>query len=214
MEKLTDIADSVVAGNIDETREAVRRALNKGIAPMQVINQGLVLGLDVVGEKFSTGEMFLPELMLSAIAAREGIQIATEGMRVGEYQPKATIVLGTVKGDVHDVGKNLVALVLKSRGFDVIDLGVDVHEKDFINAVKERQPEFLGMSALLASTMREMATVVAALQEHGLRNKVKVIVGGAPVTQEFTSQIGADYYGRDAGSTAVLLEGLVTETKR
>jgi 5-methyltetrahydrofolate--homocysteine methyltransferase len=213
MEELKDIMDAVVAGNIAETKEAVRQALGKGVAPMDVIDKGMVAGLDVVGEQFAVGEMFLPEMMLSAVAAREGIAIATEGMEKGQYKPKATMVLGTVKGDLHDIGKNMVALILRSRGFEVVDLGVDVHEEQFISAVREHKPEILGMSCLMTVTMVGMKDVISALTEAGLRNTTKIIVGGCPVSQEFASQIGADYYSRDAGSTAALLERLLPEIK-
>lgn len=147
------------------------------------------------------------------VAAREGITIATKGMEKGQYKPKATMVLGTVKGDLHDMGKNLVALVLRSRGFEVIDLGIDIHEEQFINAVREHTPELLGMSCLMTMTMMGMKDVINALTEAGLRNTVKVIIGGCPVSQEFASQIGADYYGRDAGSTAALLEKSLANIK-
>lgn len=213
MEELKDIMDAVVAGNIAETKEAVRQALGKGVAPMDVIDKGMVAGLDVVGEQFVVGEMFLPEMMLSAVAAREGIAIATEGMEKGQYKPKATMVLGTVKGDLHDIGKNMVALILRSRGFEVVDLGVDVHKEQFISAVREHKPEILGMSCLMTVTMVGMKDVISALTEAGLRNTTKIIVGGCPVSQEFASQIGADYYSRDAGSTAALLERLLPEIK-
>ena len=206
MEKLKDVMDAVVAGNIAETKDAVRQLLDKGITPGDVINRGLVAGLDVVGEQFGTGEMFLPEMILSAVAAREGIAIATKDMKKGQYKPKATMVLGTVKGDLHDIGKNLVALILRSRGFEVIDLGIDISDEQFVSAVREHKPEFLGMSCLMTTTMMAMKDVIDALTQAGLRDAVKVIVGGCPVTQGFASQIGADYYGRDAGSTAALLE--------
>lgn len=208
MGSLTDIVDAVVAGNIGETKDVVRQALDRGVAPMQVINEGLVAGLDVVGERFATGEMFVPEMMVSAIAAQGGMELATEGMKIGEYQPKATMVIGTVKGDLHNIGKNLVALLLRCRGFKVMDLGVDVDEEAFINAVREYKPDFLGMSCLMTVTMMGMKDIILGLTEAGLRDTVRVLVGGCPVTQEFATQIGADYYGRDAGSTAVLLEGL------
>ena len=206
MEKLQDIMDAVVAGNIAETKEAVRQALGKGIAPTDVIDNGMVAGLDVVGEQFAAGEMFLPEMLLSAIAAREGIAIATEGMEEGQRKPRATMVLGTVKGDLHDIGKNIVALILRSRGYEVIDLGVDVSGEQFVSAVREHKPDMLGMSCLMTATMVGMKDVIHALAEAGLRETVKVIVGGCPVSQEFASGIGADYYSRDAGSTAALLE--------
>jgi len=183
MDKLKDVMDAVVAGNIGGTQDAVRQALDKATTRMDVINKGLVAGLDVVGEQFAAGEAFLPEMMLSAVAAREGIAIAMKGMEKGQYKPKATMVIGTVKGDLHDIGKNLAALILRTRGFEVIDLGVD-----------------------MTTTMMGMKDVINALTEAGLRNTVKVIIGGCPVTQEFVSQIGADYYGHDAASTAALLE--------
>ena len=213
MEELKDIMDAVVAGNIAGTKDAVRQALGKGVTPTDVIEKGMVAGLDVVGEQFAAGESFLPEMMLSAVAAREGIAIATEGMEKGQYKPKATMVLGTVKGDLHDIGKNLVALILRSRGFEVIDLGIDVHKEQFINAIREHKPDILGMSCLMTTTMVGMKDIIDALTEAGVRDKVKVIVGGCPLTQEFASQIGADYYSRNAGSTATLLEKLLTETK-
>ncbi len=213
MEKLKDVMDAVAAGNIGETKDAVHHALDKGTTPMDVINKGLVAGLDVVGEQFATGEAFLPEMMLSAIAAREGIAIAMKGMEKGQYKPKATIVMGTVKGDLHDIGKNLVSLVLRSRGFEVIDLGIDIHEEQFISAVREHKPELLGLSCLMTATMIGMKDVINTLTEAGLRNTVKVIIGGAPVTQEFASQIGADYYGRNAASTAALLEKSLADIK-
>ena len=199
------------SGTIHETKDAVRQALNKGTSPMDVISKGLVAGLDVVGEQFASGEKFLPEMMLSAIAAREGIDIAMAGIERGQYKPRATVVLGTVKGDLHDIGKNIVALILRSRGFEIVDLGVNVHEEQFISAVREHKPEILGMSSLLTTTMTGMKDVINALIEAGLKDKVKVIVGGAPVNQEFASQIRADYYSRDAGSTAVLLEKVLAE---
>lgn len=206
MQELRDIMDAIVAGNMAEAKHAVRQALGKGLAPMDIINKGIVAGLDLVGERFATGEMYLPEMMLSAIVSRECIAIATKGVEKGKHKPKATMVLGTVKGDLHDIGKNLVALILRSRGFEVIDLGFDVDEEQFINAVRKYKPEILGMSCLLTTTMEGMKDVIDALTKSGLRDTVKIIVGGCPVTQEFASKIGADYYGRDAGSAAILIE--------
>jgi len=213
MNELQDIIGAVVAGNIAETKEAVSKALSKGFAPLDIINKGMVAGLDVVGEQFAAGEMFLPEMLLSAVAAREGMAIATEGLDKGQLKPKATIVIGTIKGDLHDIGKNLVSLILRSRGFDVIDIGVDVHEEQFVNAVREHKPELLGLSCLMTTTMVGMKDVINALVKAGVRDKVKVIVGGAPVNQEFASQIGADYYSRDAGSTGTLMEKVLPQIR-
>ena len=213
LEELEGVINAVLAGNIDEVKEGVRQALKAGFTPTDVIEKGMVAGLDIVGERFATGEMFLPEMMLSAVAAREGIAVATKGMEKGEYKPRATMVLGTVKGDLHDIGKNLVALILGSRGFNVVDLGINVSEEQFVSAVKENNPEVLGMSCLMTTTMIGMKDVISALTESGLRNKVRVIVGGCPVSQEFATEIGADYFGRDAGTTASILEQMIEEKK-
>ena len=212
MEELKDIIDAVEAGDIKEVKNAVRKALEKGVTPTDIIDKGMVSGLDIVGERFAEGKMFLPEMMLSAVAAREGIAVAMEGVEPGQYKPRATMVLGTIKGDLHDIGKNLVALVLRSRGIDVVDLGVDVSEEQFVNAVREYKPQILGMSCLMTTTMKDMNGVMNSLAEAGLRNTVKVIVGGCPVSQEFASEIGADYFGRDAGSTAAILEKILAES--
>lgn len=213
MEALKDIVDAVVTGNVAGAKEAVRRALDDGVTPMDIIDKGMVAGLDIMGEQFAAGEMFLPEMILASIAAREGLAIATADMKEGQYKPKATMVMGTVKGDLHDIGKNLVVTILRSRGFEVIDLGTDVHEEQFVNAIREHKPDMLGMSCLVTTTMIAMRDVVDAVTEAGLRDTVKVIVGGCPVTQDFATQIGADYYSRDAGSTATLLEKVFAETK-
>lgn len=213
MNELQDIIDAVVAGNIAETKEAVSKASGKGFAPLDIINKGMVAGLDVVGEQFAAGEMFLPEMLLSAVAAREGMAIATEGLDKGKLKPKATMIIGTVKRDLHDIGKNLVALILRSRGFDVIDLGVDIHEEQFVNAVREHKPDILGLSCLMTTTMVGMKDVINALVRAGVRDEVKIIVGGAPVNQEFASQIGADYYSRDAGSTGTSMEKVLPQIR-
>lgn len=213
MVDLIDIVDAVVAGDIAETKDAVRQALGKGSEPMDIIDRGIVPGLDLVGEQFAAEEMFLPDILLSSIAAREGTAIAMEGMEKGQYKPKATMVLGTVKGDIHNIGKDILATILGSRGFEVVDLGVDVHEEQFVSAVREHNPDILGISCLMTATMTNMRDVISALTEAGLRDTVKVIVGGCPVSQAFASEIGADYYSRNAGSAAVLLEEALTENK-
>ena len=213
METFQDVVDAVVAGRTEKIEDVVRQVLDKGATGPDVIDKGLVAGLDVVGEQFANGEIFLPEMILSAVTAKKGIAIATEGIGKGEHKPKATIVVGTIKGDLHDMGKNLVALYLGVRGFEVIDLGVDVHEEQFISGIREHKPEFLGVSCLMTTTMPGMEDVINALTEAGVRNTVKVILGGCPVTQEFVSQIGADYYGHDAVSSAVVLEKSLANIK-
>lgn len=211
MEQLQVIRETVVAGKIGETKELVRQANETGIPAMKIINEGLSAGLEVVGARFKSGEMFLAEMMMSATAAKEGIEITTPHLEKGEYQTKATMVLGTIKGDLHDIGKNLVALVLGSRGFKIIDLGVDVHEDEFVSAVREHKPELLGMSCLMTTTMRNMKDSMDALEEAGLRSSVKVVIGGCSVSQEFATQIGADGYARNAGDAVELVERLLVE---
>jgi 5-methyltetrahydrofolate--homocysteine methyltransferase len=213
MQNLQDIMDAVVAGNIGKTKELVGRALGEGTPAMQIITEGLSAGLGVVGAKFKTGEMFLPEMVISATAAKAGITIATQNLGKGEYQPRATMVLGTVEGDLHDIGKNLVALVLRIRGFEVIDLGVDVHEDQFIAAVREQKPEFLGMSCLMTTTMNYMKDTIDALARIGLRDTVKVVVGGCPVTQDAAFQMGADGCARNMAEAIDMMERLMTEIK-
>jgi 5-methyltetrahydrofolate--homocysteine methyltransferase len=214
MEQLQVIQEAVVAGKIGETKEFVRLANETGIAAMRIINEGLAGGLEIVGARFKSGEMFLSEMMMSATAAKEGIAIATQHLEKDEYQTKATMVLGTIKGDLHDIGKNLVALVLSSRGFKIIDLGVDVHEGDFVNAVQEYKPEFLGMSCLMTTTMRNMKDSMDALEEAGLRSIIKVVIGGCSVSQDFATQIGADGYARNAGEAIELVERLLPISDR
>ena len=213
MQKLEAISNAVVIGKIGETKELVSRAVEEGIDAMQIINEGLASGLEVVGARFKSGETFLAEMMMSAVAAKAGIEIATEKFKKGEYKPKATMVLGTVKGDLHDIGKNLVALVLRSRGFEVIDLGVDVREDDFIDAVKKHNPAFLGISCLMTTTMQNMKDSIDALAEAGLRDTIKVVIGGCPVNQDFASQIGADGYARNAVEAIDLVERLLVKIK-
>jgi len=213
MQKLEAISNAVATGKIGETKELVRRAVEEGIDAMQIINGGLASGLEVVGARFKSGEMFLAEMMMSAVAAKAGIEIATEKFKKGEYKPKATMVLGTVKGDLHDIGKNLVALVLRSSGFEVIDLGVDVREDDFINAVKKYNPAFLGISCLMTTTMQNMKDSIDALAEAGLRDTIKVVIGGCSVNQDFASQIGADGYARNAVDAIDLMERLLAKIK-
>jgi len=209
MEDLTDIVDAVVAGNIADTKGAVRRALGKGAAPMDTIDRGIVPAMDVVGERFAAEEIFLPDILLSSIAAREGSAIAMEDMEEGQYESKATMVLGTVRGDIHNIGKDILSTILRSRGFEVVDLGVDVQEEEFVSAVRRHEPDILGISCLMTATMMNMKGVISALTEAGLRDSVKVIVGGCPVSQEFATEIGADYYSRNAGSAAALLEEVI-----
>lgn len=213
MTELVGLIEAVVGGDIEATKKLVKHLLDEGFVPIDIIDKGIVVALNIVGERYTTGEFFLPEMILSAVTAREGIDIATAGMKPGQYKPKATMIIGTVKGDLHDIGKNIVALLLRTYGFEVIDLGVDVEDEKFIEAVKEHKAQILGLSCLMTTTMAGMKDVMTALTRAGLREKVKVIIGGCPVTSEFASIIGADYFCRDAGSAAAVLEQALTDLK-
>lgn len=183
---------------LEESRSLVEQALGEGLEPLQILNQAMIPALQIVGEKFRKDEIFLPEVMLSARAFKSAFDLLKPRLLEGEYQPRAKVVIGTVFGDVHDIGKNIVCALLEGNGYQVIDLGVNVSAEKFISALRTEQAEILGMSTLLTTTMPEMARVIQALEKEGLRDKVKVIVGGAPVTREYAQQIGADGYGEDA----------------
>ena len=183
---------------LEESKSLVEQALGEGLEPLQILNQAMIPALQIVGEKFRKDEIFLPEVMLSARAFKSAFDLLKPRLLEGEYQPRAKVVIGTVFGDVHDIGKNIVCALLEGNGYQVIDLGVNVSAEKFISALRTEQAEILGMSTLLTTTMPEMARVIQALEKEGLRGKVKVIVGGAPVTREYAQQIGADGYGEDA----------------
>jgi len=199
-----DYFDKLAQTIVDCDKEAcvrlVKEGLDKGTDPLEMISQGLGKGIKKVGDDFGTGACFLPELIGAADAMKEGVAILDENIKAQGKTRKSLgrIVIGTVKGDIHDIGKSVVAAVLQANGYDVVDLGIDVPEETFIKAVNEYQADCVAMSSLLTLTIQAMGTVIQKLKDAGVRNKVKVIVGGAPVTQEFADEIGADAYGHDA----------------
>ncbi|MEW6399049.1 MAG: corrinoid protein [Bacillota bacterium] len=208
----TELRSAVIEGNPDKAISLTRRALDQGVAPERLITEGLLPGLAVVGERFKKGEMFVPEVLMSARVMNSCLQIVRPLVVGTELPTKGRVALGTVKGDLHDIGKNLVGMLLEASGFQVIDLGIDVDEIKFIKAVRESSAEILGMSALLTTTMLHMKDVVDTLKEEGLRERVKVMVGGAPVTRQFAEEIGADGYAPDAASAVDLARQLVGDT--
>lgn len=202
-EKLTN---SVIMGEPEITVEATREALAAGIEPMAIIRQGLMPGMNVVGEKFSSGEYFLPDLIIAADGMQQAMELLEPelNLRQQALETAGTVVIGTVKGDIHEIGKSLVATMLSANGFKVIDLGVDVPTQKFVDKVKETGADIVGLSALLTTTMTVQREVIQALTVAGLREKVKVIVGGAPVTRGWAKDIGADGFAEDAmGAVAV-----------
>lgn len=200
------MAQSVIDGDPDAAADLARRAVEQGIDPLEAINKGFVPGVDYVGEQYARGEMFLPDLVLAGEAMKAAIavlepEIARKG---GQRQTLGTVVIGTVEGDIHDIGKTLVATMLSVGGFRVYDLGVDVPVGKFVEVAREVQADIVGMSALLTTTMVRQRDVIEALEDAGLRSRVKVMVGGAPVTRSWAQEIGADGYSEDAiGAVAV-----------
>lgn len=203
MSLLEDVSLALQAGRAPKVKELVQQAVDEGIPAKDVLEQGLLSGMSVVGEKFKNNEVFVPEVLIAARAMNAGVAILKPYLTEAGVEAKGTAVIGTVKGDLHDIGKNLVKMMLEGRGLNVIDLGVDVEPERFVQAAIDNEADIICCSALLTTTMNEMKNVVDIFKEKGMRDKVKIMVGGAPVTQEFCDSIGADYYTEDAASAAV-----------
>lgn len=190
--------DDLYDGIKEEIPIQVREALSRGKSPQEILDAGLVAGMDIVGVDFRDGILFVPEVLMAANAMKAGMEVLRPLLTETGAQRIGTAVLGTVKGDIHDIGKNLVAMMLEGAGFEVINLGINVDADAFLKAIAEHKPDILGMSALLTTTMPYMKVVVDALGEEGIRDEIYVMVGGAPVTENFAREVGADAYGRDA----------------
>ena len=209
-EILSQISTAIIEGDFKGVTDLTRDALDEGTEAQEILNNGLMPGMDHVGAEFKAGNMFVPEVLRSARTMQAAMDILKPLLVESGAQMVGKVLLGTVKGDLHDIGQNLVAMMCEGAGFEVKDLGKDVAPDDFVKAVKEFDPDVLGMSALLTTTMRAMENTIKALAEAGVRDKVKVIIGGAPVTQSFADQIGADGYASNAASAADLAKKLVT----
>jgi len=207
------LKQAVLAGDEATAVAEVKKALAEKADPSDILNNGLIAGMEVVGKKFRSGEMFLPEVLLCAEVMHKGIDILNPLLSKSGRKTTTTVVIGTVEGDIHDIGKKIVALLLEGNGFNVIDLGVDVKGEKFIQAVEKYKPQILGMSALLTTTMPHMGEVINTLKTMKLRDKVKVIVGGASVNAEFAKSIGADGYAVEAGTGVELAKKLITAAK-
>jgi 5-methyltetrahydrofolate--homocysteine methyltransferase len=208
---LGDLSQSIIRGDPDNALSLTEKALTSGLPPLDIINQGLIPGMNVVGNKFSTGEYFLPDLIISAEVMQKAMQLLEPELlsRGEEVASPGVVVLGTVKGDIHEIGKSLVATMLTANGYKVFDLGVDVSASQFIDKIKETQADILGLSALLTTTMVVQRQIIRALEEAGIRDHIKVIVGGAPVTRSWADEIGADGFAEDAISAVALTRRLV-----
>lgn len=203
-EILSEISTAVIEGNVDDIEELTEDALDEGLDAKQILDEGLMPGMDHVGVEFKAGNMFVPEVLRSARVMHTSMDILKPLLAATDTKMAGKILLGTVKGDLHDIGKNLVAMMCEGAGFEVKDLGKDITPEQFVEAVKEFEPDVVGMSALLTTTMRSMEHTIKALEEAGVRDKVKIMIGGAPVTKSFADQIGADGYASNAASAADL----------
>jgi 5-methyltetrahydrofolate--homocysteine methyltransferase len=204
-----EIKKTVIAGQHTEIEALVEKAIQDESNLDDLINEALIAAMDVVGDRFARSEIFVPEMLVSAVTMKKGLDIIKLLLKEDNEQTKGKIVLCTVKGDLHDIGKNLVAMMLEGAGFKVIDLGVDATVENVIDTVSKAQPQVLGLSALLTTTMPEMENVIHMLQAGGLREKVKVMIGGAPVDANFAAKIGADGYGKDAAEAVTLARGFI-----
>ncbi|MCX5818618.1 MAG: corrinoid protein [Deltaproteobacteria bacterium] len=208
-ESIQKIKDGIIEGRHREIESLVREICKTGISPDTVIQEGLIAAMDVVGQRFSAGEIFVPEMMVSAMTMKLGLNIVKPLMTGEAGEPKGVVLMGTVKGDLHDIGKNIVVMMLEGAGFRVLDLGVDIDVEKVVAKVAEIRPQVLGLSALLTTTMPEMKRVIEELRTRDLRDRVKVMVGGAPVDAAFAEKIGADGYGKDAVQAVALARSFV-----
>lgn len=198
--ELKSITDSIVKGDLAEATKLVEQAVEEGVSPDEIVTKGLIVGMETVGEKWKCDEMFLPEVLRSASTMSKAMDIVRKDLSESVTNMSGTMVIGTVEGDLHDIGKDLAAMIFEGAGYHVVNIGIDQPNEKFVEAVKEHKPELLGISALLTTTMPRMGEVINSLKEAGIRDEVTVVIGGAPVTQEFADSIGADIYAPNARS--------------
>lgn len=207
--KLETLYNAILEGDLETAEEGVRSAVEAGLEPSYLLDEAMIPAMQEVGRRFEEGEYFVPEMLIAARAMQGGLGLLRPLLVRQGVKPEGLVVMGTVKGDLHDVGKNLVSIMLEGAGYEIHDLGIDVPVEKFVQAVREKQPDVVGVSALLTTTMPGMKTLIEALQEVGLRDRVKVIVGGAPLTDAFAKQIGADGYAPDASRAVALVKSLM-----
>lgn len=206
---ISAIHAGVVQGNAKQTSEKIHLAIGEGLDAETILNDGLIAAMQEVGRLFEEGEYFVPEMLVSARAMQSGMAILRPILIAQDIKPAGKIVIGTVKGDLHDIGKNLVSMMLEGAGFQIIDLGTDVTPEKFLEAVRQNQPDIVGMSALLTTTMLNMSKTIQVLKDGGVRDGIKIIVGGAPVTEKYAGEIGADGFSPDASQAAALARRLM-----
>ncbi len=203
------LSTAVLEGDAEKAHKLVERGLKQGLSPKEILDNGLIVGMDEVGARFKRGDMFVPEVLMSADSMAAGMEILRPLLVESGVEMLGKVLMGTVKGDLHDIGKNLVSMLCEGAGFEIIDLGFNAEPEKFIEGIKQHQPQVVGMSAMLTTTMRAMGHTIKAIEEAGLRDKVKIMVGGAPVDRDFANAIGADGYGSNAPSGAELAKQLV-----
>ena len=198
-------------GKTEEVKKLTQETLDRGESVENILKNGLIQAMERIGVRFKSGEIYIPEVLIAARAMHAGLAVLKPILSQSSGSMTGKVIVGTVKGDLHGIGKNLVAMMLEGGGFEVIDLGIDVSADKFIEAIRQHQPQAVGMSALLTTTMKEMKTTIQAIGESGLRNRVKIIVGGAPLTKKFAKEIGADGYAPDAASAVDTVKSLLTQ---
>lgn len=192
------LSTAVLEGNAEKAKSLTQKGIDQGLKPKEILDNGLVVGMDEVGVRFKRGDMFVPEVLMSADAMSAGLEVIKPLLAASGTKLAGKILMGTVKADLHDIGKNLVSMMCEGAGFEIINLGFNVAPEKFVEAIKEHQPDIVGMSAMLTTTMRAMGYTIKAIEEAGLRDQVKIFVGGAPVDEAFAERIGADGYGSNA----------------
>lgn len=214
MSILDELRQSVIDGDMNHTQELVTKAISDNVPAEQILRDGLISAMAEVGRLFEAGEFFVPEMLIAARAMKSGLTLLRPHLTAANVQAIGKVIIGTVQGDLHDIGKNLVGMMLEGAGFEVIDLGVDVSPEKYVKAVRDYHPDLIACSALLTTTMMRMKDLVHALDEAGLHGQVKVMVGGAPVTESFAKDIGADLYAPDAASAASRAKELIVELRK
>ncbi len=209
MSNPSELYDAILTGNAKKAEEVTKAALEANVDPSELLSKYMIPAMDEVGKRFECNEYFVPELLIAARAMKTALQLLTPKLAASGAKAKGRVVIGTVQGDLHDIGKNLVASMLEGGGFEVVDLGVDVPPQKFIEAAKEKEGTIIAMSALLTTTMTQMKTVIKSLVDGGLRDKVRVMIGGAPITQQYADEIGADGYSDNASGAVALARKLV-----
>jgi 5-methyltetrahydrofolate--homocysteine methyltransferase len=207
--KIQAVYQAVITGAMAATSDLVQEAIDAGFEANLILQEGLIAPMGEIGKKFEAGEVYVPEMLISAKSMKFGLELLRPHLVAADVQPLGRVIIGTVQGDLHDIGKNLVGMMMEGAGFDVIDLGVDVKPEELIEAINEHKPDIVAMSALLTTTMGNMKTAITMMQDAGTKDSLKVMIGGAPVTQDYADEIGADGFGVDASQAASLAKKLV-----